>query len=172
MPSVVPERGPGPPNPATPTTIDVIYEHLSDVAEHQIGDQANLDGKMVQVFTAASVVMGLTGLSATTATSSPTAVAFLLVLALAAYAVVAILTGFALWARGFWTLRFGSSLWEKEWDVPPEQVKLAVITEVKPAYDKNLGILTQKAHLLSAGIIATGVEVALVAAAVIVRVVS
>ena len=51
-------RSGDPPNTSPEGTIDVIYDRLSGVAEAQFGDQTNLDGKMVQIFTAASVVMG------------------------------------------------------------------------------------------------------------------
>jgi hypothetical protein len=168
----MPERVAGTASPATPTTIDVVYDRLIDVAQQQLDDQSNRDGKIVQVFAAASVVLGLAGLSATTASSNPTAVALLLLFAGVAYAGVAITTGIALWARDSETLRLGSSLLETEWTEPPEQVKLRVIARFKPAYEKDRVVLTQKAHLLSAGIIAAGIEVAFVAAAVIVRVVA
>jgi hypothetical protein len=171
MTDPVPLRGGGPPIP-DPETVNVIYDRLSNVAELQFGDQANLDGKMIQVFSAASVVMGLTGLSASAATKNPTAVAALLGVALAAYAAVAVLTGVELWVRQFKSLRFGATLWEYEWDQPPEQVKLAVIDKVKGAYETNRRILEDKGKLLVAGILATGLEVAFVAASIIVRVTS
>jgi hypothetical protein len=155
-----------------PTTIDVIYDHIKGVVEQQLGDQVNLDGKMVQVFTAASVVMGLTGLSATTATKNPAVVTAFLALALAAYVGVAVISGVELWTRKFNALRFGSTLWEHEWDQPPEQVKLAVIDKVKGAYDANGVILHDKGALLVAGIVATGLEVVFVAVSIIVRVAS
>jgi hypothetical protein len=173
MSDPLPLTGDSVPPRSDPKTIDVIYERLSGVAESQFGDQANLDGKMVQIFTAASVVMALTGLSAAaTTTATPTSVAVLLGFALAAYAAVAILTGVELRARSFKALRFGSSLWDDEWDQPPEQVKLAVIDKVKGAYDTNLRILKDKGNLLFYGIIATGCEVAFVAVAIIVRIAS
>jgi hypothetical protein len=166
-------KGDDPPPAADPKTIDVIYERLSGVAESQFGDQANLDGKMVQVFTAASVVMALTGLSAAaTTTPIPGVVAVLLGCALAAYAAVATLTGVELRARSFQALRFGSTLWDEEWDQSPEQVKVAVITQVKAAYETNRDILESKATVLFWGIVATGCEVALVAAAIIARTVA
>jgi hypothetical protein len=167
----VPLRGGDPPVP-DPETINVIYDRLSNVAELQFGDQANLDGKMIQVFSAASVVMGLTGLSASAATKNPAVVAALLALALAVYAAVAVVTGVEIWARQFKALRFGATLWDYEWDQTPMQVKMAVIDKVKGAYDTNRIILEQKGKLLTAGIVATGCEVALVAASIIVRVTS
>jgi hypothetical protein len=171
MTDPVPLRG-GPHTTPDPETIKVIYDRLGNVAELQFGDQANLDGKMIQVFSAASVVMGLTGLSASASTKNPTAVAVLLGAALAAYAAVAVFTGIGVWARQFKALRFGATLWDYEWDQPPEQVQLAVIHKVKGAYDTNRLILEDKGKLLAVAIVATGCEVALVAASIIVRVTS
>lgn len=151
-----------------PGTVDVIYDHLKDVAEKQFGDQSNLDGKMMQVFAVASVVMGLTGLSGAGAIKN-IAVGVTLGLALLAYICVAVITGVEYRVKKFEALRFGSSLWEEEWDQPPEQVKLAVISRVKDAYDGNKRILEGKSALLGRGLIATAAEVVLVVAAVILR---
>src|SRR5438128_2116990 len=100
----LPLRGEEPPT-SDPRTIDVIYDHLKDVVEKQLGDQANLDGKMVQVFAVASIVMGLTGLSGS-ATVKNLAVAVLLSLGLGAYLLVAGITGFEYRVRNFNALRF------------------------------------------------------------------
>ncbi len=161
-----------PDEPPYKETIDLIYDRLSGVAEAQLGDQSDLDGKMVQVFTGASVVMGFSGLTAATATSNPVLVATFLGLALAAYVLVAVATGLVIWTAKFQVLRFGSSLWEEEWDQTAEQVKRAVISRVKTAYDTNLEILNDKGNLLKWGIVSTGIEVAFVAVAIILRVLS
>jgi hypothetical protein len=153
-----------------PKTVDVIYDRLSGVAEAQFGDQANLDGKMIQIFTAASVVMGLTGISAVAATAQPGLGVVFLSLALASYVAVAVLTGIEFWTRKFEALRFGSTLWDYEWDQEPVQVKIAVIDKVKGAYDTNRAILSDKGKLVALGIVATGCEVALVAASILVKV--
>lgn len=165
-------RSGDPPNTSPEGTIDVIYDRLSGVAEAQFGDQTNLDGKMIQIFVAASVVMGFSGFTATSAAKNPAWVVTFLCLALAAYALVALATGLELWTAKFEALRFGSSLWDEEWMQPPDQVKLAVIDRVKAAYDSNLKILKEKGRLVSAGIVATGFEVLFVALAVIIRVAS
>jgi hypothetical protein len=151
--------------------VHALYDRLSGATDQQLRDQSHLDGRVVQVFAAASVVMGLTGLSATTAPSNPTAVALLLLFALVAYVADAVLAGLALSTRGSDSRRFGPSLWETDWNEPPEQVRSALIARVKPAYEEARGVLSRKAHLLGAGIVATGIEVAFVTAAVIVRVV-
>jgi hypothetical protein len=156
------------PPPPDPATVDLIYNHLKDVAEKQFGDQANLDGKMIQIFAVASVVMGLTGLSGATQVKNIT-VGVVLGLALAGYIVVAALTGFEYRVKQFEALRFGATLWDKQWDQAPEDVKIAVIDRVKEAYNTNKSILNEKATLLTWGIGAVAVEVVLVVAAVIVR---
>ena len=151
-----------------PGTVDVIYNHLKDVAEKQFDDQKNLDGKMVQIFAVASVVMGLTGLSGGT-TVKNVAVAVFLSLALTAYVAVAFFTGFEYRIKNFEALRFGDSLWREEYDQSPDQVKIAVIDRVSHAYKANNGILTDKANLLTWGMIAVAAEVVLVVVAVIIR---
>jgi hypothetical protein len=156
-----------PPRPDS-KTLDLIYNHLKDVAEKQFSDGANLDGKMMQIFAVASVVMGLTGLSGSE-TIKNVAVGVVLGLALCAYVAVAVITGFEYRVQTFEALRFGSTLWEDEWDQPPDQVKIAIVDRVKGAYDKNSSILSAKAALLTWGIVATACEVVLVVAAVIVR---
>ncbi len=71
--------------PPESKTIDVIYDHLKDVAEQQLGDQASIDGKVVQVFAVASVVVGLSGINAASAAANPGLVTALLLVGLGAY---------------------------------------------------------------------------------------
>ena len=44
-------------------TVEALYELVKDVPERQIDGGAALDTKMVQIFSAASIVIGLTALS-------------------------------------------------------------------------------------------------------------
>jgi hypothetical protein len=44
-------------------TVQIIYEHIKDAPQQQLELVEALDDKMVKVFTAAGVVIGLAGLS-------------------------------------------------------------------------------------------------------------
>jgi hypothetical protein len=46
-----------------PETVQVIYEHVKDAPQQQFETIKALDDKMIKVFTAAGVVIGLAGLS-------------------------------------------------------------------------------------------------------------
>jgi hypothetical protein len=156
--------------PPESKTIDVIYDHLKDVAEQQLGDQASIDGKVVQVFAVASVVVGLSGINAASAAANPGLVTALLLVGLGAYLAVAVVSATELWTREFKTLRFGATLWENEWDVPPEEVKVAVIEKAGPAYEHNRKKIQAKGALLAWALMLTGVEVAFVVGSIVARI--
>ena len=69
-----------------PKTMEVLYDFLKDAPERQIENAASLDSKMVQIFGAASLVIGLVSFSSGGLAPKDWTVTLLLVSSLLAYA--------------------------------------------------------------------------------------
>ena len=142
-----------------PETLDFIYQHTRDAPEAQMRDVEALDAKMVQVFSAASVVVGLAGL-AVSRVEGNTVAASLLMAALAAYMVT---TAFALLHLRVRRVRRSfqaDALWPDWWDRQPVALKHGLVKDISEAYAFNNGLMRQKRRTLQGALVALGTEVA------------
>jgi hypothetical protein len=148
-------------------TVEALYELVKDVPERQIDGGAALDTKMVQIFSAASIVIGLTALSFSGA-SAPggVAVTTLLVMAMMAYVATAYVAFQHLRPKRYKRLKY-DSIWLYCWALRPDQARHTVITKATEAFTHNAPILEGKAYTIRAVLITLGSEVVLVALALI-----
>ena len=95
-----------------PGTLDLLFEHIKEVPNLQVGNGDALDGKAAQLFGASSVVLGL---SATSGSLS----AYLLIAAVIAYIFVVGGAFWCLWSRKWRVLQHADILSDRYWDLSP-----------------------------------------------------
>ncbi len=147
-------------------TLTFIYEHIKDAPERQAQDWRDLDSKLIQVFGAASVVLGLGGLAG--AQHHSLAGTLLLLLALAAFALVAAAAFIQLRPQQFAYGRFGDTLWPNSWMDSPSIIRHGIVEVITEASATNKRVFADKATALKVVLAATSAEVALVIGAVLV----
>src|SRR5215203_2944995 len=96
-------------------TVEFIFEYTKDAPERQARDIDSLDTKMVQVFSAASVVVGLVGVSGNNLGNTPAANP-LLALAVISYVVAAVVALFHLSPKEQRRSLHVEDLWPKGWN--------------------------------------------------------
>ena len=148
-------------------TLDLIFREAREVPESQMRTAEALDSKTIQVFAAASVVIGL----AATGGIQGHASIPVLIAAVVAY-LAAVVGAFAsLRVRSFRTNASPQTLWEDHWEDDAEALKLALVDDLAGSYEENDKCLREKARGFKVALAMTGVESALVAVALIVSLV-
>jgi len=148
-----------------PETLRDIYDLVTGSLDRQVDEGHMLDSKMVQIFSAASVVAGLAGLSVSSGVATDKGVALLLVLAFVAYAGVAYFAFLQLAPKTYYLLNY-PDIWRKSWSDAPNELHHSVIAKVTESYERNRAILQRKSGMLRPAIVATGAEVVLIGVAV------
>jgi hypothetical protein len=137
-------------------TLDFIFDYTKEGPERQLGDVDALDSKMVQVFSAASVIIGLGGLSGH---SGGVAGAILIALAVVAYVVVGLAAVKHLGVRTFRRSLQADVIWRKLWRYGVSDVKHSIVDDISRAYAHNKEVIDGKARTLQIALIAVAVEV-------------
>ncbi len=140
-------------------TADFLLEYVRDAPERQLSAADAVHATLVQVFAAASVVVGLVAL----ADFSP----WYIVGAGAAYAGVALSTVIGLWSRNFQTTRYPDVLWSQYYMDSPAAIKLELVAKIADVYPKNREILKFKHWALVGALTSLAVEVGFIVVAVI-----
>jgi len=143
------------------TTVAFLVELLKDTLKDQSAAVQALDAKAVQIFAAATVVLGLV-------VTSPNTLAGhrgMLIAALALYVGVAISTVAAIWPRRICVLP-SDTLWNQLYDEEVDDARHTVITLISRGYRPNETVLRDKRRALIGALACTGVETLLVALAV------
>lgn len=145
-------------------SLEFILEHIRDAPEKQIQAIDTLDSKMIQIFAAASIVIGLTGFGS--ASGAGTLDAMPLVLALIAYISVAVVAIVHLWPKYIrWNLH-ADSLWPAYGNYDVEEIRAVLAQDTSEAYAYNNRILNGKSNTILMALIGTGLEVVLVGIAI------
>jgi hypothetical protein len=147
-------------------TRDFLFDFVVDAPDKQLRTQEALDGKTVQVFGVASVVLALAGVSQ--AEFARTTIAALLALAIASYFTVAVASVAALWTRRFRVARHADVLWNEHWGASVPDLKHTLIAEAAESYAGNRKLLEQKSRFLKVALGAAGLEAICVASAVLI----
>jgi hypothetical protein len=127
------------------STVDTIYDFIKDAPERQIDNANTLDNKMVQVFAAAGVVIGLLGFASGNLGSAWYITACLLG-ALISYAATAFIALSQLRPKLFMRSMHGDTLWPITWQLTDLEVKHAIIADVTKSYGHNRSLLASKAR--------------------------
>jgi hypothetical protein len=145
-------------------TLDLLYEHTRSGPARQSSTADAIDAKAVQVFAAASVVLGL-GTFTTSNLNGLTAVLYGLA------AVAYIFAGGATWrilqARAFRVTDGADRWWPSHRLVEATFLREQLLDDLASAFDANRKLLEAKGKPLNPLLVATGIEAVLVAAAVI-----
>jgi len=149
-----------------PETIDFIFNYIKDAPERQLAGAEALDAKMVQIFSAGSVIIGLGGL--TSGSHKPLSAA-LIAFAIVAYVGLGVAALAHLWARDYRRSLQADELWTKLWASAVTDVKHSLIHDISLAYAHNKTLLGRKKWTLRLALIAFAVEVVLVGSAIVAR---
>jgi hypothetical protein len=146
-------------------TVKLLYEHMRGGPERQQRSADAIDAKAVQIFAAASVVLGLGTLTATSNLHGLPA--FLYLLAAGVYAVAAWAAWHILHVRSVRVVD-GADLWWPSHRLAEEEfVREELLQELAYAFDENRRVLDDKGGPLDTLLLATAVEAVLVAIAVV-----
>lgn len=147
-------------------TLSAILEYTQEAPERQIKDVEALDTKMVQIFSAASIVIGLAGVSSA---SLPDGwlISTLLVLAVLVYGLTTLVAFLHLLPRTLYRALLADELWEKFWYEETSTLEHDLVDKIGKAYKCNKIVLQRKAVTIRCGIVTAGLEVLLVGAALI-----
>lgn len=166
-----------------PETIKLILDYKKDDPRDQLHDSEQLDTKLAAVFTVATVVLGFAArlpdagnlelpvvLGQTT--SEPTTLhiglAGLLVRLIAiCWVVVALCAVRHLRTRTYARPLEAGVLWERYRHREPDEVRIILVRDIARADSENSELLSQKARLLNAAVVATGIESTLLALALV-----
>jgi hypothetical protein len=153
-----------PDNEPLPDTVELLYEHTRGGPARQQASADAIDAKAVQIFAAASVVLGLGTLTTADLKGLP---AFLYVLAAAVYAVA----GWAAWhilhCRSLRVVDGADRWWPSHREAETAYVREQLLEDLAGAFTENRRLLDAKSGPLDTLLLATAVEAVLVAAAVV-----
>ncbi len=143
-----------------PETISFILDYSGGAPQRQLATSDALDGKGVQVFGAASVVLGLGGLGS--ASQDSRVASALLLAAVIAYAVASAAAFRLLWTRRFRVTDDVNELYRNHSTNGLATVKHSITADAATAFDANGKLLAGKAKTLRWLLAAASVEVTLV----------
>lgn len=147
-----------------PETLDFILDYIKDGPKRQLEAASAIDSKALQVFAAASIVVGL-------ASAGPLrhgTAAWVYGAGLFVYLAAAAAAFDVLRTRKFRVVDDADHIWPRYWNVELAKVKYALVADITAAFEHNAELLGDKAFALKCLVGATAAEVALVGAAVIV----
>lgn len=148
------------PNPAT---LEYLLEVVRGAPAAQIAQSDKLDGKTINVFGAATVILGL--LASGRPTVHPSHHVFVTAIVIYLVAAVASLAG--LWVRPFRVIDNPITLWADLYDVEPHAARWSIMDRLVEDSAKNERTLRSKMITLSIALVATGGEVLLIAIAAV-----
>ena len=152
------------PQEINPDTLEFMWSATKEAPERQLESARAADTKMVQIFAAASIVIGLAGF-ATGGAVSDRAVGSLIAAALAAYIFSAFFAFLHLRTRRFRRSLQADVMWTEHWQDEVLDIKHSLVADISSAYRHNKQLLENKARFSLAALVATGLEVVLVGAA-------
>lgn len=139
-----------------PETLDLLYEVTRQGPPNQFREADAIDGKIVQIFGAASVVIGLSGLAQATLSDGATV---LLGVAIGSYLVAAASSLVGLWVRRTKRPFHSDTLLADFWQSSPQELKYALVYELPEMHKHNQRILDLKADVVRLAVVATALEV-------------
>ena len=141
--------------------LDFILNHTKSATENQLHDAEILDTKMVQVFAAASVVIGLVGFRAGIVIIDRR-ILYVLVGALIVYAAVGVSMFMGLRIRSLRRTFQADTLWPNYWQDNVVGIQHALVQDICDAYAFNKRELDKKSQAILIGLTLTGFEVILI----------
>ena len=143
-----------------PEIVDFILDQGRTASERQLRDADALDAKATQLFSAATVIVGLAGFSGE-------AQPVLLSIAVAVYLCAAGSALYALWLAKYRVTDSPHQLLSRYWNEPLIETKYAMVSDMAAGFTENERALGRKRRGVLVTLALTGLETALVGAAVI-----
>jgi ABC-type transport system involved in cytochrome bd biosynthesis fused ATPase/permease subunit len=143
-----------------PEVVDFIFDQGRTAADRQLRDLDSLDSKATQLFSAATVIVGLAGFSGQ-------ANAGILTAAVVVYVLVAVAALYALWLVKIRVTDSPRQLLLRYWTQPVLDTKYAMVTDMAEGFAENERSLGRKRRGVLCALALTGVETALIGVAVI-----
>lgn len=150
-------------------TLDFLFEYTRDAPARQFSVVDGLDAKIVQVFAAATVIVGL---AAVNLAHQPFAVTIFLAVAILAYIGVVVATVRAVGVTDYKGNAHADALWHKFWADDVMSIKHALVASTSKAYAENRELIAKKGSAVQCAIIATGIEAIAVGISLLVAAVS
>lgn len=148
-----------------PDSLEFILGHIREAPEKQVQMAEALDGKMVLIFVAASVIIGLVGFSTGPLSADRWAI-LPLIGAVSAYVAVAVVAVWHLRPRYIRRNLQADVLWPEYAKYEAIDVKLVVAQDTSDAYAFNKRVLADKADTLVKALVGTALEVVFVGIAI------
>ena len=149
------------PTPPPEETLAFFYDYTRGAADAQDMTASALDRKVVQVFFAGAVVVGLVG-SFGDLQILAVGQAVLLTLSAVAFGALAVCTYLAIRPLRFRIMKSPDDLWERQWSCSKSEVMHTIVDDAVSGHSKNRILLASKAKWFRYSLIAAGFEVALV----------
>jgi hypothetical protein len=139
-------------------TLDFILSYTRGAPEQLFSVADALDSKVVQIFAAASVVMGLAGVSEASVHGSKAALSFLWI-ALIAYSCTSLCAFVSMNLRRFRESLQANVLWRDYHDKDVSEIKHAIVDDIRTSFGENREIVDGKAEWAQRGLAAATIEV-------------
>jgi hypothetical protein len=136
-------------------SLDLLFRLVEPAPSAQLKSVDALDAKVVQMFAAGSVLVGL---AAVAGAHNGLAVSVCVAAAILAFLALAFQTVKALWLRRFRTTIAPDQLWRESWPESREAIKHAIVADIADGYAKNEERLNDKRQALGFALIALAVE--------------
>lgn len=146
-------------------TLEFIFNYTKDAPEQLIKDAEALDDKMIRIFSAASIVIGLAGISNTAVSGEW--VNWLLAIALSLYLITAVVAFLELMPKAQNRSLHADKLWDKFWQEDIVSVQHSLVDNISEAYIHNTDVVKKKGLALKITAVTVPIEVLLVGAALL-----
>lgn len=131
--------------------LDLLFRLTSDAPQKQLDAVDALDNKVLQLFAAGSVVVGLTAVGTSlkaAAIALPHGYYAAVLVAVAAYFALSAAAIVALWVRRFSVSWAADVTWDTYWNSSAHEIKHSLIESCARDYRRNRPILTRKRWLV------------------------
>ena len=118
------------PTEPSPDTLRLLYHHLKGAPFRRMRDGDRQESKVINVFAAATILIGLAGVAQPSTTKLQWLVVLLSVLAVVAYAAAVAGTVFTIWPRAYRAADYDDTLWPTFWDMTPREIQHAIIEDI------------------------------------------
>ena len=150
-----------------PDSLQFIFEYTKDTPAQQMASGERLDAKAVSIFSAASIVIGVAGLSAFRDLDAWLMWPLLLSASLT-YLFIALITFQTVAPKEWRGNQHAVWLWKECYDMPPDDIRHSLVADLEEVTKHNEEILKYKSDRVSWSIPAVSAESVLVLSALLI----
>jgi hypothetical protein len=149
-----------------PETLDLIFDLVRASPDEQLRATDAVDAKIVQTFTAASVLIGLATIGGVK--HHETLTAALVAIAVSSFLVVAYHSIRALWTRAYRAAISPPQLWNEYWDQGTDVIKHAYVVDIATGHATNERHIKDKHEALRLALVFLLIEAGAIGVALVV----